>query len=127
MLEHSQPAVVLQVHVQPHAVPSLAQDAGQRRLAHLQRLAPQVLTVEFQQVKGGIAQNLYYRWSKDFLEAGKKRLAGDTARAATSDEVNDLRREAMALKEVVADLTLGFLAAQRGPVALIDGIGTWLC
>ena len=54
--------------------------------------------------RGGIAQNLYYRWSKDFLEAGKKRLAGDTARAATSDEVNDLRREAMALKEVVADL-----------------------
>ena len=54
----------------------------------------------------GIAQNLYYRWSKDFLETGKKRLAGDTARAATSDEVNDLRREAMALKEVVADLTL---------------------
>ena len=40
----------------------------------------------------GIAQNLYYRWSKDFLEAGKKRLAGDTARAATSDEVKDLRR-----------------------------------
>lgn len=54
----------------------------------------------------GIAQNLYYRWSKDFLEAGKKRLAGDTARAATSDEVNGLRREATALKEVVADLTL---------------------
>ena len=53
-----------------------------------------------------IARNLYYRWSEDFLEAGKKRLAGDTARAATSDEVNDLRREAMALKEVVADLTL---------------------
>ena len=46
------------------------------------------------------------RWSKDFLEAGKKRLAGDTARAATSDEVKDLRREATALKEVVADLTL---------------------
>src|ERR1051326_8249580 len=54
----------------------------------------------------GIAQNLYYRWSKDFLEAGKKRLAGDTAPAATSDEVKDLRREATALKEVVADLTL---------------------
>jgi transposase len=53
----------------------------------------------------GIAQNLYYRWSKDFLEAGKKRLAGDTARAATSDEVKDLRREAGALKEVVAELT----------------------
>ena len=54
----------------------------------------------------GIVQNLYYRWSKEFLEAGKKRLAGDTARAATSDEVKDLRREASALKEVVADLTL---------------------
>src|SRR3977135_2041835 len=54
----------------------------------------------------GIAQNLYYRWAKNFLEAGKKRLAGDTARAATSDEVKDLRREAGALKEVVADLTL---------------------
>ncbi len=49
--------------------------------------------------------NLYYRWSKDFLEAGKKRLAGDTARAATLDEVKDLRREANALKEVVAELT----------------------
>ena len=54
----------------------------------------------------GIVQNLDYRWSKDSLEAGKKRLAGDTARAATSDEVKDLRREANALKEVVAELTL---------------------
>jgi transposase len=54
----------------------------------------------------GISQNLYYRWSKEFLEAGKKRLAGDTAREATSDEVRTLRREAGALKEVVADLTL---------------------
>ena len=49
---------------------------------------------------------MYYGWSKDFLEAGRKRLAGDTARAATSEEVKDLRREASALKEVVADLTL---------------------
>ena len=56
--------------------------------------------------KEGLAPNLYYRWSKEFLEAGKKRLAGDTARAATSDEVKDLRREANALKEVVAELTL---------------------
>jgi len=54
----------------------------------------------------GIVQNLYYRWSKEFLEAGKKRLAGDMVRAATSDEVKDLRREASALKEVVAELTL---------------------
>ena len=54
----------------------------------------------------GINQNLYYRWSKEFLEAGKKRLAGDTAREATSDEVRHLRHEALALKEAVADLTL---------------------
>jgi len=53
-----------------------------------------------------IAQSLYYSWSKEFLEAGKKRLAGDTARQATSPEVNDLRREASDLKEVVAELTL---------------------
>jgi transposase len=56
--------------------------------------------------KEGIAQSLYYTWSKEFMEAGKRRLAGDTARAATGDEVNDLRREASALKECVADLTL---------------------
>src|SRR6201988_492778 len=54
----------------------------------------------------GIASSMYYGWSKEFLEAGKKRLAGDTARAAPSDEVKDLRREAQALKEVVAELTL---------------------
>jgi transposase len=54
----------------------------------------------------GIPSNVYYRWSKDFLEAGKKRLSGDSAREATSDEVKGLRREAAALKEVVADLTL---------------------
>ena len=54
----------------------------------------------------GIAQSLYYTWSKEFMEAGKRRLAGDTARAATTDEVKDLRREARDLKECVADLTL---------------------
>jgi transposase len=54
----------------------------------------------------GIATSMYYGWSKEFLEAGKKRLAGDTTRAATSDEVKALRREAQSLKEVVADLTL---------------------
>ena len=54
----------------------------------------------------GIAQSLYYSWSKEFLEAGKRRLAGDTARAATSNEVKDLRRESRDLKECVADLTL---------------------
>ena len=56
--------------------------------------------------KEGINQNLYYRWSKEFLEAGKKRLAGDTAREATSEEVKDLRQEALGLKEVVAELLM---------------------
>src|SRR5215472_5859071 len=59
--------------------------------------------------KEGINQNLYYRWSKEFLEAGKKRLAGDTAREATSDEVKGLRAEAAAahqLKELMAELML---------------------
>nr|WP_245990295.1 IS3 family transposase [Litoreibacter meonggei] len=54
----------------------------------------------------GISQGIYYKWSKDFMEAGKRRLAGDTARAATTDEVKDLRREARDLKEVVAEQTL---------------------
>src|SRR5271154_781869 len=54
----------------------------------------------------GIVQNLYYRWSKEFLEAGKKRLAGDTAREATSDEVKGLRVEAQQLKELLAEVLL---------------------
>ena len=54
----------------------------------------------------GIAERLYYKWSKEFLEAGKRRLSGDTERQATSPEVKDLRSEALALKECVADLTL---------------------
>jgi transposase len=54
----------------------------------------------------GIAESLYYNWSKEFLEAGKQRLAGDTARHATAPEVKELRSEAAALKEVVAELTL---------------------
>jgi transposase len=56
--------------------------------------------------KEGIHQNLYYRWSKEFLEAGKKRLAGDTAREATSEEVKGLRAEARQLKEALAEVTL---------------------
>jgi transposase len=54
----------------------------------------------------GIAESMYYTWSKEFLEAGKKRLAGDTARAATTDEVKTLRKEARDLKEVVAEQAL---------------------
>ena len=54
----------------------------------------------------GIAENLYYSWSKEFLEAGKKRLAGDTARQATSNEVKALRAEARDLKETLAEQML---------------------
>jgi transposase len=54
----------------------------------------------------GISANLYYRWSKDFLEAGKKRLAGDTTREATSSEVVDLRKQLAELKELVAETML---------------------
>src|SRR5260221_4686558 len=61
----------------------------------------------------GIVQNLYYRWSKDFLEAGEKSLAGDTARAATLGEVKDLRREGGAPKAVVVELTLGKTLLQK--------------
>ena len=56
--------------------------------------------------KEGIAQSMYYGWSKEFLEAGKRRLAGDTAREATSDEVKGLRAEARQLKEALAEVTL---------------------
>ena len=54
----------------------------------------------------GIAESLYYAWSKEFLEAGKKRLAGDTERQASSGEVTELRRAMRGVKELVADLTL---------------------
>lgn len=56
--------------------------------------------------KEGINQNLYYRWSKDFLEAGKKRMKGDIEREANSSEVSDLRKENHHLKQLVADISL---------------------
>ena len=56
--------------------------------------------------KHGIAQSLFYKWNKEFMEAGKKRLNGDTTREATSDEVADLRKENQQLKEMLADLML---------------------
>jgi len=79
----------------------------------------------------GISQGIYYKWSKDFMEAGKKRLAGDTARAASTDEVKELRREAKDLKEVVAEQTLelrllkkqGGQACVRGDRAITTGTG----
>ncbi len=54
----------------------------------------------------GIHQNLYYRWSRDFLEAGKKRLSGDTVREASTSEVTDMRKESVQLKEMLAETML---------------------
>src|SRR3979411_2541885 len=65
----------------------------------------------------GIAEGLYYSWSKEFLEAGKRRLAGDTARAATSDEVKDLKRQAPDLKEVVAEQALELRLLKKSMIA----------
>ena len=65
----------------------------------------------------GIAESLYYAWSKEFLEAGKRRLAGDTARAATTDEVKALRQEARSLKEVVAEQALELRLLKRSMIA----------
>jgi transposase len=69
----------------------------------------------------GIAESLYYTWSKEFLEAGKRRLAGDTARAATTDEVKDLRQEARTLKEVVAEQALELRLLKKSLIADGDG------
>jgi len=65
----------------------------------------------------GIAEGLYYAWSKEFLEAGKRRLAGATARAATSGEVKDLRREAQELKAVVAEQALELRLLKKSMIA----------
>ena len=54
----------------------------------------------------GLNANVYYRWSKEFMEAGKKRLAGDVVREATSDEVKELRAEAAALKETLGEMVM---------------------
>ena len=61
----------------------------------------------------GLSPNLYYNWSKEFLEAGKRRLLGDTKREATSSEVTDLRRENSELKHLVADLCLRNLQLKK--------------
>ena len=65
----------------------------------------------------GIAESLYYSWSKEFLEAGRKRLAGDTARAATGGEVKELRRQARELKEVVAEQALELRLLKKSMIA----------
>ena len=68
--------------------------------------------------KEGIAQNLYYRWSKDFLEAGKKRLSGDTSREANTDEVKELRSQARQLKEVLAEQILENRLLKKSVIAV---------
>ena len=65
----------------------------------------------------GIAQSIYYKWSKEFMEAGKRRLAGDTARAASTDEVKILRQQARDLKEVVAEQTLELRLLKKSMIA----------
>ena len=65
----------------------------------------------------GIAQSIYYKWSKEFLEAGKRRLAGDTARSASTGEVTALRREARELKEVVAEQILELRLLKKSMIA----------
>jgi transposase len=67
----------------------------------------------------GIAANQYYRWSKEFLEAGKRRLLGDTVREANSSEVKDLRKENEQLKEVVAELMLSNRVLKKS----LEGLG----
>ena len=65
----------------------------------------------------GIAESLYYSWSKEFLEAGKKRLNGDTAREATSDEVKHLRTEMTSLKEALAESVLEARVLKKSLIA----------
>ena len=65
----------------------------------------------------GIAESLYYSWSKEFLEAGKRRLAGDTERAANTGDVKNLRREAQELKEVVAEQALEIRLLKKSMIA----------
>lgn len=88
-----------------------------RRATRKQYSAEEKIRIELEGLRGedsiaelcrreGIAQGVYYKWSKDFMEAGKRRLAGDTSRAANTDEVRELRREARDLKEVVAEQML---------------------
>jgi transposase len=71
--------------------------------------------------KEGLAPNLYYRWSKEFLEAGKKRLIGDTTREATSTEVSDLGKENTRLKQVVAEMVLENRLLKRSVTASDSG------
>jgi len=70
----------------------------------------------------GINPNVYYKWSKEFLEAGKKRLQGDTVREATSNEVADLRKENEQLKALVAEVSLKNRVLKRSLSGLESGL-----
>jgi transposase len=99
-----------------------------RRATRIRRSAEEKIRIVLDGLRGehsvaelcrreGIAESQYYSWSKEFLEAGKRRLAGDTARAATSTEVTDLRREARTLKEVVAEQALELRLLKKSMIA----------
>ncbi len=101
----------------PRRIPSEKVIKDIRRATRKQYSAEEKIRVVLEGLRGeqsiaelcrreGIAQSLYYSWSKEFLEAGKKRLSGDTAREATSDEVRSLRRETRDLKEALAETLL---------------------
>lgn len=70
----------------------------------------------------GIYPNVYYRWSKTFLEAGKKRLEGDTVREASSNEVSNLKKENNQLKQVVADLFLKNRILKKSVTGMEEGL-----
>lgn len=72
----------------------------------------------------GIAESLYYKWSKEFLEAGKSRVAGDTKRQATSEQVTGLGRENEQLKQAVAELLLNNRVLERSVIAMDSGWDT---
>ena len=73
--------------------------------------------------KEGIQPNVYYKWSKEFLEAGKKRLEGDTVRESTSSEVVDLKKENEQLKALVAELSLRNRVLKKTWDGLVEGSG----
>src|SRR5690348_12966701 len=90
-----------------------------RRATRKHHAAEEKIRIVLDGLRGetSIAESMYYSWSKEFLEAGKRRLAGDTARAATTDEVKQLRREAQDLKEVVAEQALELRLLKKSMIA----------
>lgn len=81
--------------------------AEQKVLIVMEALRAEISVAELCR-KHQINESQFYKWNKEFLEAGKKRLEGDLTREATTDEVSDLRKENARLKEMVADLFLRY-------------------